>query len=64
MTEEKVYSTVKDENIRKNLNGSPIWKNCLHSDDLTSEIKKKYPNLIEYSIKFDGLKPVQVLKIK
>ena len=64
MKEEKVYSVVDDrDNIRKNLNDSPIWKNCYHTDDLTQEIKNN-PKLIEYSIRFDGLKPVQVTNIK
>lgn len=66
MKEEKVYSPVKDGNIRKNLNDSPIWKNCFHKDDLDENpgIMRKYPEMIEYSIKFDGLKPVQVVNVK
>lgn len=64
MTDEKVYSTINDQDIRRNLNDSPIWKNCFHEDDLTHELKQKYPNLVEYTIRFDGLKPIQVTNIR
>jgi len=64
MKDEKVYSTINDKNIKENLSNSPIWKNCLHSDDLTENVRRNTPNLIEYTIKFDGLKPVQVTKVK
>lgn len=66
MTEEKVYSPIKDGNIKKSLTESPILKNCYHKDDLVADpnIMKKYPDMIEYSIKFDGLKPIQVLKVR
>jgi hypothetical protein len=64
MTDEKVFSPIKDDEIKRNLNDSPIWKNCFHSDDLTAEVLAKYPNMIEYTIRFDGLKPIQVTKIK
>lgn len=64
MTEEKVYSPINDKDIKKNLNDSPIWKNCFHSDDLTTEVLSKNPNMAVYSIKFDGLVPIQVLKVE
>jgi len=59
----KVYSPVYDENIQKNLDGSPIWKKAFHSDELV-EATKDNANIFEYSIKFDGLKPVQVTDVK
>jgi hypothetical protein len=59
----KVYSTIEDKNIRKNLNESPIWKKAIHADDLNS-VQDKYKTLWEYEIKFEGLIPVQVTNVK
>lgn len=56
---ESVYSSVEDKDIEKNLNDSPIWKDCHHKDDLPSGFKG-----YEYKIAFDGLTPVQVLGVK
>jgi hypothetical protein len=62
--DEKVYSPVEDKNIRVNLNNSPIWTGLrYHSTELV-EAKKKHSVLFEYSIKFDGLKPIQVTNIQ
>jgi hypothetical protein len=58
----KVYSTIEDKNIKKDLNDSPIWKKAIHADDLR-EAEGKYDHLWEYQIKFDGLKPVMVSKV-
>jgi len=58
----KVYSTIEDKNIKKNLNDSPIWKKAIHSDDLNG-VEEKYNVIWEYDIKFDGLKPIMVTKI-
>lgn len=59
----KVYSPIDDKNIHQNLNDSPIWKSAYHQDEL-SAAKAKHPNLFEYSIKFEGLKPVFVSNVK
>lgn len=59
----KVYSTVEDKNIRKDLNDSPIWKKAIHADEL-SDVIDKHNTIWEYEIKFDGLKPVQVTNVK
>jgi hypothetical protein len=59
----KVYSPVNDENIKKDLDGSPIWKKAYHADELAEALKDN-SNIFEYSIKFDGLRPVQVTDIK
>jgi len=58
----KVFSTIDDKNIKKKLSDSPIWGDAYTEDELihVDESKKLY----QYSIKFDGLKPVQVTKIK
>lgn len=60
MTTEIVYSTVYDKEIRNNLINSPIWKDA-YKDDEIADVRKP---LTEYTIKFDGLTPVQVTKIK
>jgi len=54
----KVYSPIWDPNIRKELVHSPIWAECYHEDE---NRPAKIVNI--YYIKFDGLKPVQVVKI-
>jgi hypothetical protein len=59
----KVYSPVNDENIQKNLNDSPIWKKAFHEDELAEAIRSNR-ELFEYSIKFDGLRPVQFTGMK
>ena len=64
LKEEKVYSPVNDTNIKKNLNGSDIWKLCYKHEDLTKDVLKKHLAMFEYTIKFDGLKPVQVTNVK
>ena len=60
MTTEKVYSPIFDKDIRKNVNNSPIWKTAHHADEI-GEVKGP---LTEYTIKFEGTKPVQVNNIK
>ena len=59
MTDEIVYSKIHDKRIAKNISKSPIWKECHKPEELDS--KKGY---FKYSIRFNGLKPVQVLSIK
>jgi len=59
----KVYSPVEDKGIKKNLKGSPIWEKSIHADDLNEEFKPGKV-LFEYTIKFEGLEPIQVTKVK
>ena len=59
----KVYSPIEDKEIHNNLNASPIWKQAYHEDEL-SEVKNKFFVMFQYSIKFDGLCPVQVTNVK
>lgn len=59
----KVISPVNDKDIRQNLNGSPIWKQAYHETELKLA-EKNHTELYEYSIKFEGLKPIQVSDIK
>ena len=56
-----VYSPIEDNDIQKNLNGSPIWKKAYHLEELQG---KNFKDVFEYSIKFDGLKPFQVTKVR
>jgi len=64
LVDEKVYSPVNDIDIKKHLNESEIWKNAFKKEELTKEVLNKYPNMFEYSVKFDGLKPVQLTGVK
>ena len=64
MKTEKVYSPINDENIQKNLEGSPIWKGLRYHESELAEAEKKHSILYEYSIKFDGLKAVQFTGVK
>jgi hypothetical protein len=59
----KVYSPIEDKDIRTNLNNSPIWKQAYHESEY-KDVLKKYIQMFEYSIKFDGLKPIQVINIR
>ena len=62
MITEKVYSKVFDSNIKKELNNSPIWKECYKEEEYINLPKQDV--MWEYTIKFDGTKPVQVTNIK
>ena len=59
MTTEKVYSPIFDKDIHKDIANSPIWNKVFKEDELVSKI-----GITEYTIKFDGLKPVQVTNIR
>jgi hypothetical protein len=60
----KVYSPVNDENIQKNLEGSPIWKGLRYAESELAVATEAHKVLYEYSIKFDGLKAVQFTGMK
>ncbi len=64
MTTENVFSPIKDNGIEKNVINSTIWKNCYKEEELTDEIKEGNLSMYRYTIKFDGLKPVQVTNVK
>ena len=64
MKTEIVLSPVKDDSFKSNLNDSPVWKNCYHVNEVTNEIRDKYPKWYEYHIKFEGLKPLHLTKVK
>jgi hypothetical protein len=58
MTKETVFSPIKDPYIKHSLGRSPIWKQCYHEGE-------EFPlgNIYVYMFKFDGLKPVQLIKM-
>lgn len=57
MVTEQVYSNIWDENISDHLDISPIWKECFKDEDKPENVKYRY------TIKFEGVLPVQVTKI-
>jgi hypothetical protein len=57
MTVEKVYSPVQDSNLKDRLLTSPIWENCFKENE-----EKPKGKLYCYTIRFEGLKPVQLNK--
>jgi hypothetical protein len=60
----KVISPIEDKGIRNNLNGSPIWTGLRYTESELSIAQKKHTELYEYSIKFEGLKPIQVSDVR
>jgi polysaccharide pyruvyl transferase WcaK-like protein len=60
----KVLSPVQDNNIQKNLNGSPIWVGKRYHESELAIAEKENPILYEYSFKFDGLRCVQFTGVK
>ena len=62
ITDELVYSPVEDNS--KDIANSPIWKNAWHRDEINPEALNKFKNWWEYSVRFDGLKPQQLLRFK
>ena len=59
---EIVYSPIEDRS--KDINSSPIWKNAWHLEEIGEVEKRSYLTWWKYKIKFDGLSPIQVLKIE
>lgn len=64
MTDEIVISPVKDEKINSHINESPIWKKAYKREELNEKIRGMHPAWYEYTIRFDGLKPIQMTKLK
>jgi len=60
----KVYSPIEDKGIQKNLEGSPIWTGLRYHESELAVASKKHPELYEYTIKFEGLKAIQVAGVK
>ncbi len=70
---EEVYSPINDNMIGKgqvangsrasNLLNSPIWKKCYHEDDYP-QCLDQHTMMYRYTIRFDGLIPVQFSGVK
>lgn len=58
---ERVYSPIKDDNIKKDIQSSKIWEKCEHQENIKDI---DISGWLEYTIKFDGLEPIQCTKIK
>lgn len=61
---EQVYSPIDDPKIKSDIKGSKIWETCYKKEEVTTEVLNKHPRMFVYSIKFDGLEPFQVTKVK
>ena len=64
MTNEIVISPVKDEKINSHINESPIWKKAFKAEELTEKVRGMNSAWYEYTIRFDGLKPLQMTKFR
>jgi hypothetical protein len=64
MTKEIVISPVKDDKFNSHPSESPIWKKAFKIEELDERTRGMHPAWFEYTIMFDGLKPIQQLKVK
>ena len=64
MTNEIVISPVKDEKFNSHPNDSDIWKKAYKVEELDERTRNMHPAWYEYTIRFDGLKPLQMTKFK
>jgi hypothetical protein len=62
MKDEDVYSCIHDEKLSQNLSLSPMWKKAFKLEELTPQVKAMSPVWIKYTIRFDGLTPIILLK--
>lgn len=59
---EHVFSTIEYKG--KDVANATFWKECYHLDDLSSELLKNGKQWYEYFIKFDGMTPIMITKVK
>jgi hypothetical protein len=64
MTFETVISPIFDDKINSHIKESEIWKKAYKPDELTEKVKRMHPTWYVYTIQFDGLKPIQMTKMK
>jgi len=60
MTTEVIYSPIRDDKIHVNLADSPIWDEAYTEEELFKGDFTWY----KYTIKFEGLVPIQVLNME
>ena len=63
MITEIVWSPIKDMD-KKNINNSPIWKQCWKDGEQTEEDWRITDTWYRYTVKFDGLKAVHCTNMK
>lgn len=64
---EQVFSPVEDTKIKSNskiIGNSKIWDLCFKEEEVNDELLMKHPKMFKYTIKFEGLTPIQVTKVK
>ena len=59
----EVYSTIKDENAKKNLKKSPLWLSAYTKEEVEEE-DFNFDELWKYTIKFDGVTPIYLTKVE
>jgi len=64
MTFETVISPVKDEKFNSHPSDSEIWQKAFKREELTDRIRGMHPAWYEYTIQFDGLKPIMMAKMR
>jgi len=62
MITEEVWTPIKHEG--KDLKNSPIWAKCYKPEEVDAEIRKTWNEWYVYTIKFDGLIPIQITKVR
>ncbi len=65
LIEEKVFSPIEDKTINQlgNLSKSSIWLNCFKPTEV-EHFEAGYTKMFCYTIKFNGLKPVQLINVE
>lgn len=61
---ENVYSPIDDPKMGKNVANSKVWDLCFKEEEMSRELANKHPRMFVYTVKFDGVTPIQVTKIK
>jgi hypothetical protein len=64
MTDEKVISPIKDTKFNSHPSTSPIWAKAYKIEELDERTRGMHPAWYEYTIRFEGLKPLQQLKFR
>jgi hypothetical protein len=64
MTNEIVISPVKDEKMNSHITTSEVWKQAYKEEEINEKVIGLHSKWYKYNIKFDGLKPVQMTKMK
>lgn len=59
---ESVFSTIEYKS--KDIKNATFWKECYHIDDLSADLLNNGKQWFEYFVKFDGVTPIQITKVK